>query len=179
MRLLTFVLSLFLLITFASIEAEAKERDPCDKNQNLKGWAKKAGYPGNYCAGTDESTPVTETPTSDTEASTTVTETPTPDTEASTPVTEAEVSVASLTLSWSVPSFRENGETLELYEINGYEILFKKVGEPLYYSENITDAQTTELVLSGLNSGDYEFKIAAIDSEGLYSSYAVATVFVQ
>lgn len=94
-------------------------------------------------------------------------------------VTATKPSTVTATLSWNIPDSRENGEALELYEIGGYEILFKKAGDSLYYSETITDAQVSNHVISDLEPGDYEFKITAYDTEGLYSTYTITTAVVQ
>ena len=94
-------------------------------------------------------------------------------------VTAPEPTTISVTLSWSIPSTRENGETLEQYEIGGYEVLFKKVGDTLYYSETINDGLTAQHVVSNLEPGDYEFKIAAFDNEGIYSQYTSTSVLVE
>ncbi len=94
-------------------------------------------------------------------------------------VTASTSTLSSVKLSWTIPDSRENGEPLQLYEIGGYEILFKKAGDLLYYSETITDASTSEYIVGELEPGDYEFKIAAFDIDGLLSSYTVKTALVE
>lgn len=94
-------------------------------------------------------------------------------------VTAAPASTTSVTLSWTIPSARENGDSLELYEIGGYEIQYKKAGDALYYSETVSESQTSQHVVTNLEAGDYEFKIAAYDVNGLYSQYNTTTASVQ
>ena len=100
-------------------------------------------------------------------------------TQTSVTITEAAPSMATVTLSWIMPDTRENGESLELYEIGGYEIMYKKSGDELYFSETINDSNTTDHVLEELEPGEYEFKVAAFDTDGLYSRYTVQTFTVE
>ncbi|NRB41274.1 MAG: hypothetical protein HRU20_22845 [Pseudomonadales bacterium] len=94
------------------------------------------------------------------------------------PGPEPDVNVASLSLSWSIPDSRESGEDLALYDIGGYEILFKKEGESLFTSEIINDAQVTEHQLFNLEPGAYEVQLASFDNEGLYSRYSTLHIVV-
>ena len=224
MRIIALFLSVVLSSALVSINAYAKERDPCDKNQDLKGWAKRAGYTSDLCSAGEASTSFNGAPSIAITAPTnstnieegteiilsgvasddedgdlsaniswsssldgslaTVTSLSvgthtltasisdsgglTATDQTSLTVTAAPPGAVSVTVSWSIPSSRENGEALGLYEISGYEILYKKVGDSLYYSEKLTDALMTEYVVADLNPGDYEFKISAFDNEGLY-----------
>lgn len=75
-----------------------------------------------------------------------------------------------VTLKWATPDQRENGAYLESYEIAGYEIRYRKVGEPKAKVKLIDDAAATSTSL-GLLSGDYEFSVAVYDTNGLYSAF--------
>ena len=85
----------------------------------------------------------------------------------------------SISVSWLIPDSRESGEALELYDIAGYEILYKAEAESLFTSEIINDPQITEYQIKGLQPGNYEIKIASIDVDGLYSRYETIPVVVK
>ncbi len=84
----------------------------------------------------------------------------------------------SISVSWSMPDSRENGDTLYSYEIGGYEILYKKQNETLYTSEIIEDSQTTSIDISNLVAGEYEVKIASFDTDNLMSEYQTVSVSI-
>lgn len=75
-----------------------------------------------------------------------------------------------ITLSWFVPNRRVNGAYLELDELGGYEIRYKRASDAKYTSVIITEATTTSYKL-GLLGVDNQFEIAAYDSNGLYSEF--------
>lgn len=74
-----------------------------------------------------------------------------------------------ITVEWTPPSARENGEYLELSEIGGYEIRYRRANESRYQTLTIGPRATRHTFTNLL--GDYEFEIAAFDTEGLYSSF--------
>lgn len=73
-------------------------------------------------------------------------------------------------LEWDAPQSRENGEYLELYEIGGYELRYRKAGESDYEVIPVEDGATESHEFDDL-SGQYEFSIAAYDTNGLYSEF--------
>ena len=73
------------------------------------------------------------------------------------------------TLEWTPPSARENGQYLELGEIGGYEIRYRRANESRYQTVTI-GARATRHTFTDL-MGDYEFEIAAFDTDGLYSNF--------
>ena len=75
-----------------------------------------------------------------------------------------------LTLDWYVPTERENGAYLELDEIGGYEIKYKKVTDTKFTVVQINDGAADSYSLGNL-SGSYEFYIATIDVNGVYSEF--------
>jgi hypothetical protein len=103
-----------------------------------------------------------------------VTETPAPEEETPSEV----VALKSISINWSIPSARENGDDLFPYEIGGYEVLYKKTDDTLYTSEIINDSQTVSLDIEGLSPGDYEIKIASFDTENLLSDYQSVTITI-
>lgn len=73
-------------------------------------------------------------------------------------------------LYWTVPRLRENGEHLDINEISGYEIRYKlRKGRDFTYI-SIPSGFTDTYYFDYLN-GDYEFQIAAIDVNGIYSRF--------
>lgn len=84
----------------------------------------------------------------------------------------------SVTLEWRAPDHRENGNYLELDEIGGYEIRYRKEGESDFVSVVVENRYATEYELTGLN-GAYEFSIAVYDSNGLYSRFVSLTPISQ
>lgn len=79
-------------------------------------------------------------------------------------------STGGVTLEWFIPDARENGEYLELSDIGGYELRYKKVTDTEYTTIFIEDGSVDSYTLNKLN-GDYEFSIAAYDTDGLFSEF--------
>jgi hypothetical protein len=75
-----------------------------------------------------------------------------------------------LTLTWSNPTSRENGQYLELDEIGGYEIRYKKATDSVYTTVVINNNHTNNYSMSQ-TSGSYVYEIATFDSTGLYSTF--------
>lgn len=76
-----------------------------------------------------------------------------------------------VTISWTHPNQRENGKFLELDEIAGYEIRFKKPTDTRFTYLMVSGNTTTELSYTG-NLDGAAFEIAVFDINGLYSQYA-------
>jgi len=74
-------------------------------------------------------------------------------------------------LSWVAPVQRENGTTLDITELGGYEIRYKKESDSDYTYVTIKDAWTDKYSFNWLE-GSYVFQIAAFDKNGNYSSFA-------
>lgn len=74
-----------------------------------------------------------------------------------------------VTLDWYIPTERENGDYLELDEIGGYEIKYRKVGDSKFTVVQINDGNVDTYRLN--LSGNYEFYIATFDTDGLFSEY--------
>lgn len=84
-----------------------------------------------------------------------------------------------LTVSWNIPDLRENGNVLELSEIDGYQLRFRHLdtGDEYTYRVNdpTVDNVTFQLSASYLNAaGTWEYQILAFDSDGVYGSYSDA-----
>lgn len=73
-------------------------------------------------------------------------------------------------LYWTAPSRRENGATMDITELSGYEVRYKLRSKPDYKYINIPGGFTDAYYFEYLK-GDYQFEIAAIDSNGMYSRF--------
>lgn len=76
------------------------------------------------------------------------------------------------TIRWERPDSRENGNNLALYEIGGFEVRYKKTTEDTFYTVIIDDPEQLSLVVSGLESGEYQFMVAVYDTDGLTSDFS-------
>jgi hypothetical protein len=76
-------------------------------------------------------------------------------------------------IQWHAPSQRENGNTLNLYEIAGYEVQYREVGAPSFtvvrVPEDGTGTQSVSIEVSA--DSNYELLIASYDIDGLFSDY--------
>lgn len=73
-------------------------------------------------------------------------------------------------LRWTAPSTRENGNYLDITELGGYELRYKKSTDSKFTYITIDDPWTNTYNFSSLN-GDYIFQIAAFDKNGVYSQF--------
>lgn len=73
-------------------------------------------------------------------------------------------------LSWTAPSKRENGSYLDITELGGYELRYKKTTDAKFTYVTINDPWTNTYNFPSLN-GDYIFQIAAFDKNGVYSPF--------
>ncbi len=84
---------------------------------------------------------------------------------------------SSFGITWTPPVERENGDKLLAYEIGGYEISYRKIGSTDYKSITIEDPSITEYFLPIQAPGEYEVRIAAFDTNGLYSRFSDPATF--
>lgn len=78
------------------------------------------------------------------------------------------------TITWSHPNQRENGSFLELDEIAGYEIRYRKPTDTRYTYIVINSNRVTEYTTAKPALGT-EFEIAVFDINGLYSRFSKIT----
>lgn len=88
--------------------------------------------------------------------------------------TASSAAIETITITWGHPSQREDGSFLELDEIGGYEIRYRKPNGARFTYINLNGNRTTEHVFTGPVK-DLEFEIAVFDTLGLYSSYVKIT----
>jgi outer membrane biosynthesis protein TonB len=72
-------------------------------------------------------------------------------------------------LRWTAPSSRENGVAFSTNDLNRYEIIASPVGGGKSLVFLVGDAKATSYTIQGLEQGTYEFRIIAVDSQGLSS----------
>lgn len=72
-------------------------------------------------------------------------------------------------LSWSAPMTRENGSKLYPGEIEGYRIYYRKPGQKKFRRIEVTDGSLTSFQLNRFKSGNYEFSVTTMDTNGLES----------
>lgn len=78
----------------------------------------------------------------------------------------------SLSLSWAMPTERENGEALNQSEIYGYKLAFGSSENSLSNSVEIVGAQNTNFTLSNLDPGSLYLHIATIDSDRITGRFS-------
>lgn len=71
---------------------------------------------------------------------------------------------------WSIPTFRENGDYLDVTEIGGYELRYKLKSESNYNTIHI-DSGFTDTYYFDYLQGDYEFEIATFDNNNTFSDF--------
>jgi hypothetical protein len=76
-------------------------------------------------------------------------------------------------ITWTHPNQRENGQFLELDEIRGYEIRYRKLTDSRYTYIVINSNKVNEY--SHLDAKDTEFEIAVFDTNGVYSRFVKVT----
>jgi len=87
-------------------------------------------------------------------------------------VVEPEPVVASIELNWDIPTSREDGSDLELYEIDGYVIAYGTESGSLTTQLTITGAADTDAVIDDLPTDTYYFAISTVDSDGVQGNYS-------
>jgi len=76
----------------------------------------------------------------------------------------------SVLINWTPPTRRENGDYLDIADVGGYALRYKLKSESQYTNIKIDNGYTDSYYFNYLK-GDYQFEIAAFDSNGLYSEF--------
>lgn len=78
----------------------------------------------------------------------------------------------SVRFDWTPPEFREDKTTpLPIAEIASYEIGYKLKRETTYKKAVVPGGATRSQIITGMIVGDYDARIATIDTNGLISAY--------
>jgi hypothetical protein len=86
-----------------------------------------------------------------------------------------ESSMGSVTLYWSAPMERYNGENLTEQDIAGYSIRYRHKSEYRFTRGFVENDGVNQFYLSRIRDPEKTiFQIAAVDSKGLYSNYETA-----
>ncbi len=118
--------------------------------------------------GTDTSG-TTDTGTTDTGT----TDTGTTTTEPTDTVVEPSVPANAALLSWSAPLTRENGDSLSMGEIAGFEVAYGNAPDALAQTLAVGDASVEELLVDQLGEGTWYFAIRTLDIDGNRSDLSV------
>ncbi|PHQ24377.1 hypothetical protein CLH62_15835 [Marinobacter guineae] len=81
-------------------------------------------------------------------------------------VPEETVPANTALLSWTAPLTRENGASLAMGEIAGFEVVYGTSAEALDQSIAIGDASVDELLVDELTEGTWYFAIRTLDTDG-------------
>jgi len=84
-------------------------------------------------------------------------------------VSNSAASQKSAKLTWTHPTQRENGQYLELDDIGGYEIRYRKTTDKRFSYIVINNNKTTEYTHTDVS--DTEFEISVFDTNGVYSRF--------
>lgn len=69
-------------------------------------------------------------------------------------------------LSWTAPLTRENGDSLSMGEIAGYEVVYGTAADAMDQSLAIGDASVDELLVDQLSEGTWYFAMRTLDTDG-------------
>ena len=78
----------------------------------------------------------------------------------------------SVSLAWTAPTTRVDGELLSLSEVEGYRVYYGTDKDNMVAIVDLNDSSTTSYTISGLGPGTYYFAVTAYDYDGLESSYS-------
>lgn len=81
-----------------------------------------------------------------------------------------------MSVTWSAPSARANGDPLLLSEVAGYQIYYGTKAGNYPNQINVNDPTAESTQIEGLTSGTYYLVLTTIDSDGRESSYSPEVV---
>lgn len=81
---------------------------------------------------------------------------------------------STVTLTWTPPTSRQNGDSLSMAEIGGFEVYYFADGTPSGSGTvvNINDPLSTSYTTPVLSSGIWYFSLAVYDINGVYSDFS-------
>ncbi len=89
--------------------------------------------------------------------------------------TAAQQSVAtsdSVSLSWSAPSSRSDGNYLSVSDLAGYKVYMGSSESNMTQLVDLNDYNITGYTVDNLESGSYYFAVTAYDNDGLESGFS-------
>jgi len=91
------------------------------------------------------------------------------------PTPEPEPILGAATLSWTAPLTRENGESIAMGELDGYEVRYGQTDDisALLGKTTINLASTMEVTVEGLGKGIWYFTIRTLDVNGAFSDWSI------
>ena len=79
------------------------------------------------------------------------------------------ITLTDISIYWSAPTQRVNGDTITLSDIAGYEIRYKEKSDTDYSYVLIANGKQDQAQLTDINKhGSYPFEVAAIVNYGIY-----------
>jgi hypothetical protein len=81
-------------------------------------------------------------------------------------------STEGVSLSWSAPITREDGDLLTLSELEGFRVYYGTDKNALNALVDLNDSSETSYTVTGLSPGVYYFAVTAYDYDGLESGYS-------
>lgn len=84
------------------------------------------------------------------------------------------VKTGTLTLSWSAPATRTDGEPLALSEIDGYRLYYGKNEGEYIKGANIKDGSAQSATVTGVPVGTYYVVLTTYDANGIESDYSAS-----
>ncbi|GAA0849916.1 hypothetical protein GCM10009113_30410 [Marinobacter szutsaonensis] len=115
---------------------------------------------------TDSTVDQTADNTDTTGTDTTVVDSGTSEPTATGTVQEPTVPANAALLSWTAPLTRENGQSLSMGEIAGFEVVYGTSPDQLDQSLAIGDASVDELLVDELTAGTWYFAMRTLDTDG-------------
>lgn len=84
------------------------------------------------------------------------------------PQPEPEVVIGNANLSWTIPSKRENGDSISVSELNHYEVYYTSESGKSN-TVKVSNPSQTSLTVKDLEADTYYFAMAAVDKDGIFS----------
>ena len=85
---------------------------------------------------------------------------------------------ADVILSWTAPAEREDGSSISLSEIAGYQVFYGITQGQYSSSTTINDSTAVDYTFTDFPSGTYYFVITTLDTEGRESQFSSEVVVV-
>lgn len=81
---------------------------------------------------------------------------------------------STVTLYWSAPLERVNGDAMSANDIGGYEIRYRLRNESAYATVALSASVNQWSITTATHSDNYIFEVAVFDTDGIYSDFVRA-----